>query len=110
MQAVHVHADVDDAAEGARDALQELLRTLEALATEAGVVTGLVESVSKAMYRLEERTVVTLLGSSPQPQVGGAKAVLALCGGRLLLKTSCGNSPLACSCGSDRSKAMRECQ
>ncbi|CAN7981389.1 unnamed protein product, partial [Ixodes pacificus] len=66
--AVHVHADVDDAAEGARDALQELLRTLEALATEAGVVTGLVESVSKAMYRLEERTVVTLLGSSPQPQ------------------------------------------
>ncbi|CAN8014897.1 unnamed protein product, partial [Ixodes persulcatus] len=39
-----------------RDALQELLRTLEALATEAGVVTGLVESVSKAMYRLEERT------------------------------------------------------
>lgn len=67
-KAVHVHADVDDAAEGARDALQELLRTLEALATEAGVVTGLVESVSKAMYRLEERTVVTLLGSSPQPQ------------------------------------------
>lgn len=67
-KAVHTHGDVDDAAEGAREALQELLRTLEALATEAGVVTGLVESVSKAMYRLEERTVVTLLGSSPQPQ------------------------------------------
>ncbi|KAK8772242.1 hypothetical protein V5799_024516 [Amblyomma americanum] len=61
-KAVHAHGDVDEAADNARDALQELLRTLESAATEAGVVTGLVESVSKAMYRLEERSVITIGG------------------------------------------------
>nr|XP_037279500.1 talin-2-like isoform X2 [Rhipicephalus microplus] len=61
-KAVHVHGDVEEAADNTRDALQELLRTLESAATEAGVVTGLVDSVSKAMYRLEERSTITIGG------------------------------------------------
>ncbi|XP_064472172.1 talin-2-like isoform X2 [Ornithodoros turicata] len=60
-KAVHAHGDVDETADTTRVALQDLLRTLETAATEAGVVTGLVESVSKAMTRLDERTVTTTI-------------------------------------------------
>ncbi|XP_050033509.1 talin-2 isoform X1 [Dermacentor andersoni] len=70
-KAVHAHGDVDEAADNARDALQELLRTLESAATEAGVVTGLVESVSKAMYRLEERSTITISGLRTSGSYGG---------------------------------------
>ncbi|KAH9369268.1 hypothetical protein HPB48_012344 [Haemaphysalis longicornis] len=70
-KAVHAHGDVDEAADNTRDALQELLRTLESAATEAGVVTGLVESVSKAMYRLEERSYITIGGLRTSGSFGG---------------------------------------
>lgn len=36
-----------------KDALQDLLQTLEAAATEAGVVTGLVDSINKSIIKVK---------------------------------------------------------
>lgn len=52
-KAIHDHPEVDDAADTMKETLQELLSTVETIATEAGVVSGLVESITTAMHRLE---------------------------------------------------------
>lgn len=56
-KAIHDHPDVDDAADTMKETLQELLSTVETIATEAGVVSGLVESITTAMHRLEDNAV-----------------------------------------------------
>ncbi|XP_068221988.1 talin-2 isoform X2 [Palaemon carinicauda] len=53
-KAIHAHPDVDDAADTMKETLQELLATVETIATEAGVVSGLVESITTAMHRIED--------------------------------------------------------
>ncbi|XP_071545978.1 talin-2 isoform X1 [Panulirus ornatus] len=55
-KATHAHPDVDDAADTMKDTLQELLSTVEAIATEAGVVSGLVESITTAMHQIEDHS------------------------------------------------------
>ncbi|XP_046398722.1 talin-1 isoform X1 [Ischnura elegans] len=57
-KAVNIHPDIDEFVEGTRDALSDLGQTLERLATQAGVVTGLIDSIERAMAR------VTISGSS----------------------------------------------
>ncbi|XP_069174235.1 talin-2 isoform X3 [Procambarus clarkii] len=52
-KATHAHPDVDDAADTMKETLQELLLTVETIATEAGVVSGLVESITTAMHHIE---------------------------------------------------------
>uniref|UniRef100_A0A6A7G0J5 Talin-2-like isoform X3 n=2 Tax=Hirondellea gigas TaxID=1518452 RepID=A0A6A7G0J5_9CRUS len=59
-RATHAHPDVDDAADTMRDVLQELLSTVESIATEAGVVSGLVESITTAINRIGDRTSVPI--------------------------------------------------
>uniref|UniRef100_T1J0N6 FERM domain-containing protein n=1 Tax=Strigamia maritima TaxID=126957 RepID=T1J0N6_STRMM len=54
-KAIHVRNDIDDAADAMRDSLQDLLQTLETIATESGVVTGLVETINKAIGKIDER-------------------------------------------------------
>uniref|UniRef100_A0A646QFM5 Talin1 n=1 Tax=Hemiscolopendra marginata TaxID=943146 RepID=A0A646QFM5_9MYRI len=56
-KAAHVHGDIDESADAMRDALQDLLHTLETVATEAGVVSGLVESINKAIVKIDERFI-----------------------------------------------------
>lgn len=53
-KALHTHADVDDSADSLKETLQELLTTVETISTEAGVVSGLVESITTAMNRIDE--------------------------------------------------------
>ena len=59
-RATHAHPDVDDAADTIRDTLQELLSTVESIATEAGVVSGLVESITTSMNHMGDRSAVTV--------------------------------------------------
>ena len=54
-RATHSHADVDDSADTTRDTLMELMATVEGIAAEAGVVSGLVESISSAMNKIGNR-------------------------------------------------------
>ena len=48
-QSANAHPIVDDAAKNMQDAVKDLTDTLEEAASETGAVTGLVESISKAM-------------------------------------------------------------
>ena len=53
VQAVHVHTDLDESAEAMKEALRDLLSTVETVATEAGVVSGLVDSITASMNQME---------------------------------------------------------
>lgn len=59
-RATHAHPDVDDAADIIRDTLLELLATVESIATEAGVVSGLVESITTSMNRMGDRSAAAI--------------------------------------------------
>ena len=66
MKAVQVHTDLDESAEAMKEALRDLLSTVETVATEAGVVSGLVDSITASMNQMESRaqTVIQLSGHS----------------------------------------------
>ncbi|XP_046684218.1 talin-1 isoform X2 [Homalodisca vitripennis] len=53
-KAVNIHSDVDECVAGTREALAELTATLADLATQAGIVTGLVDTISRAMSRVPD--------------------------------------------------------
>jgi len=53
-KAVNIHTDVDECVAGTREALAELTTTLAELATQAGIVTGLVDSISRAMSKVPD--------------------------------------------------------
>ncbi|GAB6032133.1 hypothetical protein CHUAL_010792 [Chamberlinius hualienensis] len=59
-KSIHLHNEIDDATEATADALKDLLHTLETVATEAGVVTGLVESIHKSISKVDERHVTSI--------------------------------------------------
>ena len=58
--AVTLHAEVDDTVESTKEALQELQNTLENISTSNGIVTGLMDTISRAMVRLEDRRMSTI--------------------------------------------------
>ena len=53
-KAVNIHPDIDESVEATRDALQDVGKTLEHLATQAGVVTGILDSITRSMTRVTE--------------------------------------------------------
>lgn len=59
-KSLHLHNEIDDATDATADALRDLLHTLETVATEAGVVTGLVESIHKSIAKVDERHVTSI--------------------------------------------------
>lgn len=52
-QSKSTHPAVDDAAKNMQDAVKDLTHTLEEAASETGAVTGLIESISKAMNEVK---------------------------------------------------------
>ena len=54
-KAIQVHTDLDESAEAMKEALRDLLSTVETVATEAGVVSGLVDSITASMNQMESR-------------------------------------------------------
>ncbi|XP_012529648.1 talin-1 isoform X1 [Monomorium pharaonis] len=59
-KAVALHTEVDEIVESTKDALQELQNTLETISTSAGIVTGLIDTISRAMVRLEDYRMSTV--------------------------------------------------
>ncbi|KDR19212.1 Talin-1 [Zootermopsis nevadensis] len=53
-KAVNIHPDIDESVDATRDSLQDMGKTLEHLATQAGVVTGIMDSITRAMTRVTE--------------------------------------------------------
>jgi len=52
LQATHAHGAVDETADGAREMLSELIQTVEDTAASSGIVTVLVDNLSKAIARV----------------------------------------------------------
>ncbi len=61
VKAVQVHTDLDESAEAMKEALRDLLSTVETVATEAGVVSGLVDSITASMNQMESRAQTVIL-------------------------------------------------
>ncbi|OAD56745.1 Talin-2 [Eufriesea mexicana] len=59
-KAINLHAEVDETVESMKDALQELQNTLETISTSNGIVTGLIDTISRAMVRLEDHRMSTI--------------------------------------------------
>ncbi|XP_033328616.2 talin_middle and talin-RS domain-containing protein rhea isoform X1 [Megalopta genalis] len=59
-KAIKLHAEVDETVESTKDALQELQNTLETISTSNGIVTGLIDTISRAMVRLEDHRMSTI--------------------------------------------------
>ncbi|XP_049542134.1 talin-2 isoform X2 [Anopheles darlingi] len=62
-RAAQLHPELDEAVEATREAIQELNATVERLSTENGVVTGLMEQVSRSMSRISDKRQ-SFLGAS----------------------------------------------
>jgi hypothetical protein len=58
VKSANAHPIVDDAAKNMQDAVKDLTDTLEEAASETGAVTGLVESISKAMNEVGLRLLL----------------------------------------------------
>jgi talin len=58
-KAMHAHAEINEAADSLRDALQDLTMSIEQIAAEAGVVTSLVEQLMKSIMKIDERYQVS---------------------------------------------------
>ncbi|XP_034947623.1 talin-2 isoform X2 [Chelonus insularis] len=56
-EAVALHSEIDESVECTKDALRDLNSTLESISTSHGIVTGLIETISRAMMRLEETRI-----------------------------------------------------
>ena len=61
VKAVQVHTDLDESAEAMKEAIRDLLSTVETVATEAGVVSGLVDSITASMNQMESRAQTVIL-------------------------------------------------
>ena len=60
MQSVDAHPDIDEAAQGMKEAVKDLGHTLEEAASESGVVSGLIDSIGKALAEVRVITVENL--------------------------------------------------
>lgn len=53
-KAVNIHPDIDECATSTRDTLQDLVSSLEAISTQSGIVSGVVDNLTRAMTRLTD--------------------------------------------------------
>ncbi|EEB19421.1 Talin-2, putative [Pediculus humanus corporis] len=59
-KALNIHPDIDESTEATREALRDLNLTLEHLSTQAGVITGLLDSITRAMTRVTDNRSSTI--------------------------------------------------
>lgn len=60
-KAVNLHPEVDECAASTRDALQELVTSLETISTQSGIVSGVVDNLNRAMTRLSDHRASLIL-------------------------------------------------
>ncbi|KAK4884901.1 hypothetical protein RN001_001172 [Aquatica leii] len=53
-KAINIHPDIDECASSTREAVQELISNLETISTQSGIVSGVVDNLTKAMTRLSD--------------------------------------------------------
>lgn len=59
-----LHRDIDEGADATRDAVNDLVQTLQRSAAEAGFVSGVLESINNAIAQLDQPVVITQQESS----------------------------------------------
>ncbi|KAJ8686379.1 hypothetical protein QAD02_022173, partial [Eretmocerus hayati] len=58
-KATNLHNEVNESIESTKESLQELQNTLETISTSNGILTGLIETITRAMVRLDEHSPTT---------------------------------------------------
>ncbi|XP_077996572.1 talin-1-like isoform X2 [Glandiceps talaboti] len=51
----HTHSAIDEAADGMKEALDDLNKTLEESASEFGIITGMVDNITRSLSRVDDR-------------------------------------------------------
>jgi talin len=64
LQAVNIHPDIDECAGSTRDALQDLVTSLETISTQSGIVSGVVDNLTRAMTRLSDHRASLIISDS----------------------------------------------
>ncbi|XP_011503803.1 PREDICTED: talin-2 [Ceratosolen solmsi marchali] len=59
-KAKNLHNDVDESIESTKESLQELKNTLETISSSKGIVTGLIETITRAMVKLDDDRISTI--------------------------------------------------
>ncbi|OXU28323.1 hypothetical protein TSAR_002155 [Trichomalopsis sarcophagae] len=59
-KALHIHNDVDDSVDSTKESLQELQNSLENISTSNGIVTGIIDTISRAMVKLENHRMSSI--------------------------------------------------
>ncbi|KAJ8935035.1 hypothetical protein NQ314_013060 [Rhamnusium bicolor] len=63
-KAVNIHPDIDECANSTRDTLQDLVNSLEAISTQSGIVSGVVDNLTRAMTRLSDSRASLIISDS----------------------------------------------
>jgi talin len=63
-KAVNIHPDIDECAGSTRDALQDLVTSLETISTQSGIVSGVVDNLTRAMTRLSDHRASLIISDS----------------------------------------------
>ncbi|XP_060536716.1 talin-1 isoform X2 [Cylas formicarius] len=63
-KAVNIHPDIDDCADITKVALQDLVQSLEIISTQSGIVSGVVENLTRAMTRLSDHRASLIMSDS----------------------------------------------
>ncbi|ESO89699.1 hypothetical protein LOTGIDRAFT_218488 [Lottia gigantea] len=58
QKATHAHQPIDNAADDMKDVLIDLLQTMEEAASQTGVVSSMIDSISKSIAKIDERVAV----------------------------------------------------
>ncbi|KRT81226.1 hypothetical protein AMK59_5662, partial [Oryctes borbonicus] len=69
-KATNLHPEVDECAALTREALQELVNTLENISTQSGIVSGVVDKLSRAMSRLADHRASLIMCDGESDYVG----------------------------------------
>ncbi|KAJ8983101.1 hypothetical protein NQ317_001844 [Molorchus minor] len=63
-KAVNIHPDIDECANSTRDTLQDLVNSLEVISTQSGIVSGVVDNLTRAMTRLSDNRASLIISDS----------------------------------------------
>ncbi|KAL3286614.1 hypothetical protein HHI36_001113 [Cryptolaemus montrouzieri] len=63
-KAINIHPDIDEFANCSKEALQELVASLEAISTQSGIVSGVVDNLTRAMTRLSDNRASLIISDT----------------------------------------------
>ncbi|XP_018576944.1 talin-2 isoform X4 [Anoplophora glabripennis] len=63
-KAVNIHPDIEECANSTRDTLKDLVNSLETISTQSGIVSGVVDNLTRAMTRLSDNRASLIISDS----------------------------------------------